>query len=210
MDLSAILIAAAGLAISAVTGRRQLLRWDIYDRKNQMILAIWILVMFVPGYYLMSLYGYHILKIFRYWVLMYGLMLAALIDMKRKIIPNKTLLFLAGVRTILLVGELACFPGLWLELILSSVVGLGGGGLLFLLAGAVSRKGLGMGDVKMIAVMGYYLGFQVLMSDLIITLSLTVAAGAALLVTRRGSLHSEMPFAPFAAAGTMITILMGF
>ena len=79
-----------------------------------------------------------------------------------------------------------------------------------MLAGLVTKRGMGMGDVKLIAVMGYYLGFQVLMSSLILTLTLTVAGGILILVLKKGTLHTEMPFAPFAAAGTIITILMGF
>ena len=205
-------LAAAGttLAAGAALGRYEMLRWNIWNRKNRLILVLGLAVIFLPGSYLMKIYGYHFLKIIRYWILMYALVLLALVDMEKKIIPNKALLVLVGVRTLFMTGECFCFPELSADILVSSGAGLVGGGLLFLLAGLVIRKGLGMGDVKLIAVMGYYLGFQVLMSSLIITLTMTVAAGILILVLKKGSLHTEMPFAPFAAAGTIITILMGF
>jgi leader peptidase (prepilin peptidase)/N-methyltransferase len=199
-----------GMAAGIMIGYIQLRRWEIRNRKNMIFLVLGAAILFLPGGYLMNRYGYHILKIIRYWVLMYGLLLLALIDARRKMIPNKVLLVLLGIRTVLMAGECICFPQVSLEIIISAAAGLLGGSLLFLLARMIAGKGLGMGDIKMIGVMGYFLGFQVLMSDLIITMTLTVVAGLTVLVLRKASLKSEMPFAPFAAVGTMITILMGF
>lgn len=150
------------------------------------------------------------MKIIRYWGLMYALLLLALLDSEKKVIPNRALLVLLGIRTVLMVGECICFPQLCMEIVMSAALGMAGGGLLFLLAGLLAGRGIGMGDVKLIGIMGYFAGFQVLMSDLIITLTLTVLAGLTALVLKKASLRSELPFAPFAAVGTMITILMGF
>lgn len=202
--------AGVGLAAGIFFGRSQLIRWEICNRISLILLVAGTVIIFIPGSFLMHMYDYFILKVIRYWMLMYGLLLLALIDVRRQIIPNKALLVIAGIRTLLLVGECICFPQLCMEIMLSAAVGLAGGGLLFLLAGIIARKGIGMGDVKLIAIMGYCLGFQVLMSDLVITLTLTVLAGVAALLFKKVSLRSELPFAPFAAAGTVITILMGF
>ena len=81
--------------------------------------------------------------------------------------------------------------------------------MLFFLTSRVMKNGIGMGDVKLIAVLGYYLGFQVLMSDMVISLLLTVVGGLTSLLIQKKSLRSELPFAPFVATGTMITILLG-
>lgn len=202
--------AAAGLTAGILLGRRQLRRWKIANRKNLVLLVAGAMVIFLPGGYLMKLYGYHILKLLRYWGLMYALLLLALLDVEKKMIPNRILLVLLGVRTILMVGECICFPQVCMEIVISAAVGMIGGGVLFLLAGLLTGKGIGMGDVKLIGIMGYFLGFQVLMSDLVITLTLTVLYGLMALILKKASLRSELPFAPFAAAGTMITILMGF
>lgn len=201
---------AAGLAMAIVFGRHQLIRWRMSDRKYIWILCVGSGIVFLPGGYLMLVYGYHILKIIRYWMLMYGLLLLSMVDCNRRVIPNKALLVMAGLRTVLLGAECLCFPQLSMELLASSLTGLIGGGLIFILAALIARRGIGMGDVKMIAVMGYYLGFRVLMSSLIIILTLTVIGGIGVVMLRKVSLRSEMPFAPFVAVGTVITILMGF
>lgn len=207
--MTEMLCAGAGLAAGVWLGYRQLLRWKICDRRSLLWLLLGSAILFIPGGYLMKQYDYHILKIIRYWMVMYGLVLLGILDSRRRIIPNKALLVMAGVRSVLLVGDCICYPQMMLEIIVSALAGMLGGGGLFLIAGVIARKGIGMGDVKMIAVMGYFLGLQVLMSDLIVTMTLTVVAGITALVVRKVSLRSEMPFAPFAAVGTIITILMG-
>ncbi|MCI8576103.1 MAG: prepilin peptidase [Lachnospiraceae bacterium] len=208
--MTEMICAGAGLAAGIVLGRKQLRRWKIANKRNQALLTIGTIIVFLAGGYLMKLYGYHILKIIRYWGLMYALLLLALLDSEKKVIPNRALLVLLGIRTVLMVGECICFPQLCMEIVMSAALGMAGGGLLFLLAGLLAGRGIGMGDVKLIGIMGYFAGFQVLMSDLIITLTLTVLAGLTALVLKKASLRSELPFAPFAAVGTMITILMGF
>ncbi len=201
--------ALIGLAAALFAGGRRLKKWEIRGRGPRLILAAGGAIVFIAGTYLMGLYGYHILKIVRYWILMYALILLALLDWKKRIVPNRVLLVLLGIRTILMIADSICFPSAVLEIVISSAAGMAGGGLMFFLAAMLSRGGIGMGDVKLIAVMGYYLGFQVLMSDLILTLVLTVVAGVFALAFRRVSLHTELPFAPFAAVGTILTILLG-
>lgn len=203
---AAILGTAGGIWL----GKRQLGRRDVWNRKTGIVVALGCFLIFPAGIWLMDLYGYHWLKILRYLTIMYGLLLLAVIDAREKIIPNSALALLAGFRLILLLGDGLVYPELAAEIMLSAGAGLAGGGILFLAAGLAVRKGLGMGDVKLVAVMGFYLGFKVLMSSLVITLTLTVLAGTGLLLLKKLSLKSELPFAPFAAAGTLMALLMGF
>lgn len=203
------LCACFGIFAGGLYGRYQLKRWNIYDEKLFLMMAAGLLVIFLPGTFLMKQYGYHLLKIGRYWMILYALLLLSFLDYRKKIIPNKALLLMLGVRSVWLAAECIWFPEVWKELLVSSFVGMIGGGLIFLLAGLIARNGLGMGDVKMIGVTGYFLGFQVLMSDMLISLFLTVIAGVVNLIVRKASLRTEMPFAPFVAVGTIITILLG-
>ena len=201
--------AAAGTILGYFFGEKQLAQWEMTGKKCRIALLAGIGLIFWPGAFLMQQYDYHLLKILRYWILLYALLLLSFVDYKKRIIPNRALLVLMGVRTVLLAAECVCFPEVWLEILVSSFCGLFGGGFLFLLAGFIARKGLGMGDVKMIAVTGFYLGFQVLMSDLVLSLLLTVMGGLFNLIIRKRSMKSEMPFAPFLALGTWFAILLG-
>lgn len=203
-------VAVAGFAVGLWFGKTQLIQWKMWSRRMAWILAGGSAVVFLSGGFLMIRYEYHFLKMVRYWILMYGLLLLALVDSKEKRIPNRALAGMCGIRTILLAGECICFPELWAEIVLSSMAGILGGSFLFGAAGMAARKGIGMGDVKMIGMMGFYLGFSVLMSSLIVTMTLTLVGGIAVLLIQKASLRSELAFAPFAAAGTILTILMGF
>jgi len=66
--------------------------------------------------------------------------------------------------------------------------------------------GLGMGDVKLLAVMGIFLGPYVLMA-----LMLGSIAGAlgAVVVPKSGGMRRKIPFGPFLALGAVITVIVG-
>ena len=201
--------ATVGTILGYFFGKEQIACWQMTEKKFKIILIVGSALIFWPSAFLMQQYDYHMLKILRYWMILYALFLLSFVDYKKRMIPNKSLLALLGIRLLFLAVECICFPEIWFEILISSFCGLFGGGLLFLIAGLIARKGLGMGDVKMIAVTGFYLGFQVLMSDLILSLLLTIIGGLYNLIIRKQSMKSEMPFAPFLALGTWFAILLG-
>lgn len=79
----------------------------------------------------------------------------------------------------------------------------------FLLAAALARPdGMGMGDVKLAAVLGLCLGGAVVVAVLA-ALTAATAVGAAIMV-RRGTCaarHATLPFAPFLALGALIALI---
>jgi leader peptidase (prepilin peptidase) / N-methyltransferase len=85
------------------------------------------------------------------------------------------------------------------------LAGLCAGG--FLLAAALIRPdGMGLGDVKLAAVLGFYLGAQVIEA-----MAISFAAGSVaglLLIARNGwrARSRTIPFAPFLALGALVTI----
>lgn len=202
-------IACVSMALAIFAGQYYLKRWGLWNRKGKTVFLITPVFIFLCGGFLMEQYGYHPLKIFRYWILMYGLLLLGIFDGDRKRIPNRALLFLLAVRTCFLAAECIVFPEFWMEIVLSACAGLGGGSGLLLLTVFFAKKGIGMGDVKLVGTAGYYLGFQVLMSDLIVTMAFMLLVGAGGLLSKKISLKTELPFAPFLAAGTILTLLAG-
>lgn len=196
---------------AAFWGVNRLKQWGIWEKRSaKVIYTAGILLIFPAGGFLMFSYGYHWLKVFRYFTIMYSLLLLALLDWRDKIVPNRWLAVLMGIRLLFLTGDVIAYPLQWTAILLSSGIGFLGGSFLFLAASVFSKKGIGMGDVKLIGVMGFYLGFQVLMSSLVITLSITVLFSLFMLLTKKMSLKSEIPFVPFLAVGTITTLLMGF
>ena len=77
----------------------------------------------------------------------------------------------------------------------------------FLLAAALIRPdGMGLGDVKLAAVLGFYLGAGVI-EAMVVAFAAGSVAGLALLVRHGWTARSRtIPFAPFLALGTLVAI----
>jgi len=125
-----------------------------------------------------------------------------LTDLERRIIPNKVLLAGAAIGVaIVAVSD----PSSLGERGLAAV---GAGGFLLLAALAYPR-GMGMGDVKLAAVMGIYLGRAVAPA-----LAVAIVAGAVvglviMLAQGAGARKQAIPFGPFLALGGVVGLLAG-
>ncbi len=94
----------------------------------------------------------------------------------------------------------------------SLVVGVVGAGLLFLLAYIYLKikgiEGMGMGDVKMLALMGTFLGKQAFLALMIASVVGTIVGLFIIYVLKKGRQY-EIPFGCFLSIGTIITYLYG-
>jgi leader peptidase (prepilin peptidase)/N-methyltransferase len=127
----------------------------------------------------------------------------ALIDLEHRIIPNKITLPAA----IAAIGiGLALRPSGVPEQL---IAGAGAGGFLLLFALAYPR-GMGMGDVKLAAVLGLFLGRSVGLAMLVGVLAGTIVGVA--IMSRRGigeGRKTAVPFGPFLAFGGIVAVLVG-
>lgn len=154
-------------------------------------------------------FSYSILKILRYLLLYAALFFLAWIDHKQRRIPNKILSRLLALRAILLVAEGAMFPRMALVIALSSVLGMLLGGGMFLLARFLSKGGVGMGDVKLFAVIGSYVGSGSIMAVTFLTIVISAAYSIVMLAVEKVRWKEEIPFAPFIWIGTMLAMALG-
>ena len=128
---------------------------------------------------------------------------AALIDLEYRIIPNK----ITALGAVLAIGiGLLLDPAGEPERL---IAGVAAGGFL-LLAALAYPGGMGMGDVKLAAVMGLFLG-QAVAPAIMIALLSGVLYGA-LVVARKGAREGRrtaVPFGPFLAFGAVIAVYAG-
>jgi leader peptidase (prepilin peptidase)/N-methyltransferase len=136
-------------------------------------------------------------------VLVVLLVPCALIDLERRVIPNR----ITGPGSLVAIGlGLALDPSgephrlMW--------AGIAGGFLL--LTALVSPSGMGMGDVKLLAMMGLFLGRPVVVALLLALLGSVAAAGV--LARRHGvrtARKTGIPFGPYLAVGGLVAAVAG-
>jgi leader peptidase (prepilin peptidase)/N-methyltransferase len=132
------------------------------------------------------------------------------IDLEHFIVPNRLLLAGSVVGgPLLVVATLGSYgPDDLLGALLGALLA---GGALFLIALAYPR-GMGMGDVKLAAFEGLFLGFLDLghvALGLFLGFLLGSIGGVALLATGLKTRKDHIPFAPFLAAGALLAVLVG-
>jgi leader peptidase (prepilin peptidase) / N-methyltransferase len=125
-----------------------------------------------------------------------------LTDLERRIIPNAILLA-GAVAAVVLVA--ATDPASLPE---RAIAAAAAGGLL-LVIGLAYPRGMGMGDVKLAAVMGLYLGSAVAPALLIAVLVGTIVGVGVMLFHGPGARKIAVPFGPFLALGGVVALLAG-
>jgi leader peptidase (prepilin peptidase) / N-methyltransferase len=126
-----------------------------------------------------------------------------LIDLDHRLIPNR----ITGAAALAgLVAILALDPGFVGEALIAAA----GAGGFFLVAAILNPRGMGMGDVKLAALLGLYLGRSVAPA-ILVALVLGVVAGAAVIARKgaRAGRKTAVPFGPFLALGGLIAFFAG-
>jgi leader peptidase (prepilin peptidase) / N-methyltransferase len=121
-------------------------------------------------------------------------------DLERRIVPNR---IIVPALVVALAVQTARDPSL--EWILAS---LAAGGF-FLIAALVYPAGLGMGDVKLAAFLGAWLGTNVVVALFAGSLISLIPAIAILARHGRAGRKVGIPFAPFLAAGGVVALFFG-
>ncbi|MGE0172220.1 MAG: A24 family peptidase [Oligoflexales bacterium] len=141
-------------------------------------------------------------------VFLSALLVCGVIDFHHKIIPD-----VITLPMILLTPIVAYLhPELtWTSALFGALIG---GGSLFAVAWLYyfvrKRPGLGMGDVKLLAVIGGWLGVEAILPTILVASISGAFFGCLFLILKKGaSLKSAIPFGPFLILGAAIHILFG-
>ena len=150
-------------------------------------------------------YGLTLLSLVRV-VFACGLIVLFVTDLQHKILPN--VITLPGI-VVGFVCSVFLPPG-WM----SSLIGLAvGGGFLLAIAEAYYRirgqEGLGMGDVKLLAMIGAFLGWKLVLLTLVFASFTGSLAGGVLIASGRGNMKYALPFGTFLAVGALFAATWG-
>lgn len=140
--------------------------------------------------------------------LFWGIYLLAKVDYHEKKIPNKIVLVMLFFRLAFLAYEICANIEYWKTVLVYPFLGAAIGGAIMAVAMLISRKGVGMGDVKMFIVIGAFVGSTELLATMFYTFLISAIGGICLLVIKKAGLKDSIPMAPFACAGVALEYLL--
>jgi leader peptidase (prepilin peptidase) / N-methyltransferase len=128
------------------------------------------------------------------------------IDLEHHLLPN--VITLPGI-VVGLIASSVLPPG-----IIDALIGmLVGGGVLWLIGEAYFRysgqEGMGGGDVKMLAMIGAFLGWKLVLITLVLSSVLGSIIGLTVIILRKGGMKYALPYGTFLALGALVASLAG-
>jgi leader peptidase (prepilin peptidase)/N-methyltransferase len=142
-----------------------------------------------------------------YEVLAAALVVVTVVDLDFQIIPDS--ITLPGIALGLVAGPLLGHIG-----IRDAIIGMAvGGGVIWGIGAAWSLlrgvEAMGLGDVKLLAMVGTIVGWQGAIYTLFVGSVVGSVVGSAVILSRRQRLDTAIPFGPFLAAGALLYLLSG-
>jgi leader peptidase (prepilin peptidase) / N-methyltransferase len=133
------------------------------------------------------------------------------IDLDHQIIPD--VITLPGIVIGLLLAAVTANGDVLSSLERSALGALLGGGILWTVAwsyhAATGREGMGGGDVKLLAMIGAFLGWQAVLLTLLLASFIGSAIGIATMVARGADTKLAIPFGPFLSLGALVALFCG-
>lgn len=128
------------------------------------------------------------------------------IDLEHQILPNSITLPAIAIGVLF---SLIAPPG-WKDALIGVVLG---GGILYAIAWGYylwrREEGMGMGDVKMLAMIGAFLGWKAVLVTLVLSSFAGAFIGLGLMAVQRGTMKYALPFGTFLAIGAVVAMFVG-
>jgi leader peptidase (prepilin peptidase)/N-methyltransferase len=153
------------------------------------------------SFYAIAFYFGFTLEAVMGFTLLSGLIVCSLTDYDLHIIPDEVIVFLL----------IAAVPFLWLQSVdalLRGLLGLLVGGAVMLGLGLLFKDKLGAGDIKLVGVVGLYLGWQRSLLGLWLACLLACLAVTAMRCLGK-KVPRRIPFGPFLSAGALLGLFFG-
>ena len=191
---------------------------ESFEKYKRIALPNYWLISIISIGYVLLLYKFglqntfsHNLDLIKYIILLPMLACAFVVDLKEQIIPNRLnlLMFEIGLVIIFLYG----FTNI--NISINMLLGmLAGGGiflLITLLGGAIAGKeAMGMGDVKLMGVLGLYFGLQNIVVISVMAFLIGAIVSVIYMLVKKKNGDTYIPFGPFIVISTIITIFVPF
>jgi leader peptidase (prepilin peptidase)/N-methyltransferase len=135
----------------------------------------------------------------------------AAVDQKVQKIPNQFLLAALIFRVGLLIAEFIKSKSLAFSMLKDSILGAVIIGAFFLLVFFIFKNSIGMGDIKLFVLLGFYQGLSGVINSVFFSLIVSFFLSVGLLISGKKKRKDAISFGPSILIGTIIAIvLMGF
>jgi leader peptidase (prepilin peptidase)/N-methyltransferase len=148
---------------------------------------------------------------FYFFVLLTSLLVASMIDLEHRIIPDS--ISLGGTVVSFAVAALFQWANkYWHISLMDSLIGIiVGGGFLWAIAWGyekiTGREGMGFGDVKLVALFGAVTGWQGTIASIFIASLFGSVVGLFLILVQNKNRRTAIPFGPFLCVGFLLVLL---
>ncbi|MGD8188810.1 prepilin peptidase [Brevibacillus ginsengisoli] len=123
-------------------------------------------------------------------------------DLAYTLIPNKVLLFFLPL---LFIARVLSHPLPLTEYAIGAIAGFG----VFFLVAVMKPGAMGMGDVKLFALIGWIIGWQLILIALFFASLMGLIAGLNLIRKGKATMKAAIPFGPFLSAGSILAYFWG-
>lgn len=145
-----------------------------------------VLYLFIP---------YSLIHLFSYSLIFLSLLVIFVADLKYEIIPDSMIVF--GLAGSVFLGHVHWIPAL------------GASGFFLFLWLVTHGRGMGLGDVKLVFLLGLLNGFPAIVIALYIAFLTGAIIGVILMVIGKKKLRSHIPFGPFLIGGSILALVYG-
>ncbi|TSA19684.1 MAG: prepilin peptidase [Betaproteobacteria bacterium] len=144
-------------------------------------------------------------------VFLWALLALAVIDLETMLLPDRLTLGLLWLGLLLnLDGTFAPVSVPLSEAVWGAVAGYGSlAGVAWAYARLAGREGLGLGDAKLLAALGAWLGWTVLPLLVLLASVMALIVGLAAMLLGRADRHTALPFGPFLALAGVAALFWG-
>ncbi len=176
----------------------------IYSASMIIVMCLTFSVVFVIG--MTRLADWELPAVFLHYVLIWGMSVLAVTDHRQHRIPNRFLIGMLMAWASITGIHIIMHTESGMAQAFQSLAGGLAGGLIFLLCYILSRRQLGVGDVKLVFVMGLYLTGQRIIGAIFYGIVLCCVYSVVQLIRRKIGLKDGVALVPFLYLGVLITL----
>ncbi len=149
------------------------------------------------------------------WLLFSGLVMGTFVDLDHMWIPDRVTLggIVAGLAASWLAPQLHGTADRWMGLLEGAIGAAVGGGLLYIVAFvgrlAFKKDAMGLGDVKLIAAIGAFLGWPAVIFTIMFSSLIGSVIGVTLILSGKHQWQSRLPYGPYLAVAAIVWPLAG-